>query len=46
MSLPPEEQRTEEIRRRQRGQSIAMAIALALFAVLMFAITVTRMAMR
>ena len=34
---------SDEVRARQRSRSIAMAIALVAFAVLMFAITIARM---
>ena len=33
----------EEIRRRQRGRAIVMAVLLALFAVLVYAITIAKM---
>jgi hypothetical protein len=36
----------DELRARQRGRSIAMAVALAAFAVLMFAITIARMGLK
>jgi hypothetical protein len=33
---------TEEVRRRQRGRSLVMAVALGAFAVLLFLITIAR----
>ena len=39
---PPEPDQTE-IRRRQRGRAVVMAIALGAFAILLFAITIAKM---
>ena len=36
--------RKDELRSRQRGRNVALAIALLAFSVLMFAITIARMA--
>ena len=39
----PDDPHNDEVRARQRSRSIAMAIALVAFAILMFAITIARM---
>ena len=36
-------QRDDEVRRRQRGRAIVMALALGAFAILMYLITIARM---
>ena len=43
---PQNDPHQEEVRARQRSRSIVMAICMVAFAVLMFAITITRMAMK